>query len=177
MQEIWILRLSHRRDRDKRVTTHVALTARALHASGMVYTGDEDPILEEKIKDVNERWGGSFKIYYITNPIEWLHRMRSKGFHIIHLTMYGININSLIDTIRNLNKIVVIVGSEKVPRTYYELSDYNIAIGHQPHSEVAAVAIFLDRYFNGMELDIEFKGGKYRVIPSERGKIVEKVNG
>lgn len=174
MPEIWILRLTHRRERDKRLSTHVALTARALGANGMVYSGDPDPLLESKIRDVNIRWGGDFEIYYIEDPLEWIEVMRKRGFKIIHLTMYGLIINSIIDDIRKLLKLVVIVGSEKVDPIYFKISDYNIAIGNQPHSEVAALAIFLDRYFKGEELEREFKGGLYSIIPSKRGKVVRR---
>ncbi|HID73768.1 MAG TPA: tRNA (cytidine(56)-2'-O)-methyltransferase, partial [Thermoplasmata archaeon] len=44
-----------------------------------------------------------------------------------------------------------------------------------PHSEVAALAIFLDRYFEGKELRRDF-GGPKRVIPHHRGKSVIDVN-
>ena len=42
------------------------------------------------------------------------------------------------------SEILVVVGGAKVSGTIFELADYNIAIGHQPHSEVAALAVFLD---------------------------------
>ena len=70
--------------------------------------------------------------------------------------------------------MVLIVGSEKVDPIYFKISDYNIAIGNQPHSEVAAIAVFLDRYFEGKELDMEFAGGEYYIIPSEKDKVVRR---
>ena len=174
LKEIWILRLSHRRERDKRVTTHLALVGRAFSASGMVYTGDRDEVLESKISEVNKRWGGNFKILFTKNPIEWINLMKSRGFTVIHLTMYGLNINKMINTLKKFNKLILIVGSEKVDPIYYKISDYNIAIGNQPHSEISAVAIFLDRIYEGRELETEFKDAEIYIIPSEHGKLVRK---
>ncbi|MEM1833024.1 MAG: tRNA (cytidine(56)-2'-O)-methyltransferase, partial [Desulfurococcaceae archaeon] len=93
-----------------------------------------------------------------------------------HLTMYGINIDEVIDEISSLGKdILVIVGAEKVPGYIYRLADYNVAIGNQPHSEVAALAVFLDRFYGGKELYLNFQNAKVRIIPSTRGKRVVRV--
>lgn len=50
--------------------------------------------------------------------------------------------------------------------------DYNIAIGNQPHSEVAALAIFLDRIYKGRELYMEFGDAKIKILPQNVGKKV-----
>jgi tRNA (cytidine56-2'-O)-methyltransferase len=152
----------------------VALVGRAFKASGMLYTGDKDPILEDKIGDVNRRWGGDFKVCHIMDPIRWIKEKRKESFKVIHLTMYGLPLNKVINDIRKYHKIILIVGSEKVDPIFFKISDYNIAVGNQPHSEVAAIAVFLDRYFEGGELDMEFTGGEYYIIPSERDKIVRR---
>ncbi|MEM2080074.1 MAG: tRNA (cytidine(56)-2'-O)-methyltransferase, partial [Nitrososphaerota archaeon] len=60
----------------------------------------------------------------------------------------------------------------KVPRVYYELSDYNVAVGHQPHSEIAALAIFLDRLYSGKELKLIYSDAKLYIEPSPREKKV-----
>jgi tRNA (cytidine56-2'-O)-methyltransferase len=49
--------------------------------------------------------------------------------------------------------------------------DYNIAVGNQPHSEVAALAILLDRIFDGKQFSRDFRGRK-KIVPQERGKKV-----
>jgi len=67
-------------------------------------------------------------------------------------------------------KILVIVGSRKVPPEFFELADFNVAIGAQPHSEVAALAVFLDRLYRGRKLRRRFAGGKIRIRSSKRGK-------
>lgn len=173
-REIVVLRLSHRKNRDKRVTTHVALVARAFSAKKCIYTGDKDEELEKRIEKIVEKWGGSFKIEYSNDWKILIKDFKSQGYFIVHLTMYGTPIQDLIEKIKNKEKIVVIVGSEKVPRKIYDLADCNLAITNQPHSEIAALALFLDRIFNGEELYNEFNNGKIRIIPSEHGKRVIK---
>jgi tRNA (cytidine56-2'-O)-methyltransferase len=86
--------------------------------------------------------------------------------------MYGINVDDAIDDIHKENKVLVVIGAEKVPREVYHLADYNIAIGNQPHSEIAALSIFLDRIFKGEELKKNFRGAKLRIIPNSSGKYV-----
>jgi tRNA (cytidine56-2'-O)-methyltransferase len=108
------------------------------------------------------------------DPIRWIKEKRKESFKVIHLTMYGLPLNKVINDIRKYHKIILIVGSEKVDPIFFKISDYNIAVGNQPHSEVAAIAVFLDRYFEGGELDMEFTGGEYYIIPSERDKIVRR---
>ena len=167
------MRLTHRWERDKRVTTHIGLVARAFGATGMYYSGAYDSKLEEKISDVNKRWGGEFKIVYVSSPIDLIKKWRSEGGLIIHLTMYGIPLPKVINNIRN-NDLLIILGSEKVRKIYYTLSDYNVSITNQPHSEIAALAVFLDYLFEGSEFGFKFEGGKFKIIPSERTKKVKK---
>ncbi len=171
---ITILRLSHRRERDKRVTTHLALVARAFGADSMIYSGDKDSSLESSVMDVVSRWGGNFKINHTKNWKSEISRFKGKK---VHLTMYGINIDNVISRIREEynqgNDILVVVGGEKVPGEVYQMVDYNVAIGNQPHSEISALAIFLDRLFQGKELEKEFENWKIRIIPQNKGKRVE----
>ena len=55
------MRIGHRPERDKRVTTHVALSSRALGAKG-IFVDTEDPVLEENIRSVVDRFGGDYTI-------------------------------------------------------------------------------------------------------------------
>ena len=67
----------------------------------------------------------------------------------------------------------IIVGAEKVPGDVYKLTDYNIAVTNQPHSEIAALAIFMNEYLgSSTALGKRFNKGKIRVIPQKRGKKV-----
>lgn len=173
--EISILRLSHRIIRDKRVTTHLALVGRAFCASKMYYSGDRDLNLEQKIMDINNKFGGSFEVIFVDKPVSFVRDWRNRGGAVVHLTMYGIPLTEVLDEIRRHEKILVVVGSEKVPRIYYEISDYNVSITNQPHSEIAAVAVFLDRVLDGREFYVDFSGAKFKVIPSIRDKKLIRV--
>lgn len=165
------MRLGHRPERDKRLTTHVALTARALGASGMLLASNDNKIIES-IEKVTKRWGGNF---WVKSELNWrgaIKEWKRNGGKVVHLTMYGINLPQAIKKLKDGEKIMVVVGAEKVPKEVFDLADYNIAIGNQPHSEVAALAIFLDRIQKGKELLKQFKGGELEIVPQERGKKV-----
>ena len=62
--------------------------------------------------------------------------------------------------IRKKGKVLVITGSQKVEVGVYRASDYNVSIGKQPHSEIAALAVFLDRLQSGKELEKKFTGAR-----------------
>lgn len=170
-RRVWVLCLGHRVERDKRVTTHVFLTARALSASGVIYCGQRDGDLERRIRGVVARWGGPFEVNYVRNWKKVIEAWKEKGV-VCHLTMYGINIDDCLDKIPKDKNVLVIVGSQKVLKPVFELADFNIAIGNQPHSEVAALAVFLDRLFKGEGLKREFEDAKIKVVPQEGGKRV-----
>lgn len=170
-QKVHVLRLGHRVERDKRVTTHIFLTARALSASEVIYSGQRDPDLEKRIQAVVERWGGPFKVSYEKNWKRVIENWKKRGI-ACHLTMYGININDCLDKIPKDKDVLVIVGSQKVPKDVFQMANFNIAIGNQPHSETAALALFLDRLFRGKGLKRKYKRAKIKVVPQERGKKV-----
>jgi len=125
---------------------------------------------------VKENWGGKYFILeFVKNPMKFVEKWKKEGGIVVHLTMYGIPIDNVIDKIAQVNsKILVIVGSEKVEGWFYYNSDFNVAVGNQPHSEVAALAIFLDRIYKGGELNIQFSDAKLSIIPQEKGKKVIK---
>ena len=166
MAEVWVLRLGHRPARDKRVTTHVALAARALGARGIVVS-TKDPELEKVVRSVVERFGGDFEI---RTGVKWREFVRQFDGDVVHLTMYGLHIDDALERISS-EKVLVVVGAEKVPPEIYQMATYNVAVGNQPHSEVAALAVFLDRFLKGEGLRKEFKG-RLRILPCERGKKV-----
>ncbi len=171
---IGVLRLGHRVERDKRITTHVFLTARAFGADFGVFTGDRDNNIIESLAETVRRWGGSFKVEYSESHVKTINEFKSKGFKIVHLTMYGLPVKAKIRELKSFKDILLIVGGAKVPREVYTLSDYNISVGSQPHSEVAALSIFLHEYYEGRELEISFPNARLVVEPQERGKKVLK---
>jgi len=170
-QRVYVLRLGHRRERDKRVTMHVFLTARALSASGAIYSGDKDENLERRIQSFVDSWGGPFEVKYEENWKKVIEEWKKKGA-VCHLTMYGININDCLHRVPRDKDLLVIVGSQKVSGEIFQLADFNIAIGNQPHSEVAALALFLDKLFKGKGIKEDFKDAKMKVVPQEKGKKV-----
>ncbi|MBA3749307.1 MAG: tRNA (cytidine(56)-2'-O)-methyltransferase [Nitrosopumilus sp.] len=173
-REVAVLRIGHRLVRDDRTTTHAILVSRAF-GSTTIYMTDVDEEIKNTINRVNSSWGGSneFKLEIIKNWKNLIKEWKEKEGKIIHLTMYGRQINESINEIKSQEqKILVIIGAEKVPKEIYYLADYNISIGNQPHSEIAALAIFLDRLFEGKQFDIGFSDGKMKIIPSEKGKNV-----
>lgn len=168
-----VLRLNHRAGRDKRITTHCALTARALGADRMVYSGDRDRKMEKNIQNVTRKWGGSFEIEYRESWKRFLKKFSGKK---IYLAMFGLPIQDTVQEIRNYDEdLCVIVGGEKVPSEIYEWIDLQVAVTNQPHSEVAALTIFLHELQGGEELKKKFKGTKLKIIPKKKGKEVEEV--
>jgi tRNA (cytidine56-2'-O)-methyltransferase len=172
---VHVLRLGHRPDRDKRVTTHLILAARAFGASGAIYTGVRDTSLEETVRDVVLNWGGHFNIQFADSWRRVFLNWKRRG-EVVHLTMYGLPIKRVIFRIRDdpSDKLLV-VGGAKVPGEVFGLVDWNVAVTSQPHSEVSALAVFLHEFYEGREPQIVFEGSRLRVVPQERGKMVEKL--
>ena len=175
VQKIVVLRWGHRPQRDARLTTHVALAARALGASGFLLSDIVDEKIRETLEKVTRNWGGKFFFEMGTPWKSAVRDWKAKGGIVVHLTVYGENIqtSNVLDRIKNLKKdVLVMVGSQKVPKDFFsnDVSDFNVSIGSQPHSECAALAVFLDRFFEGKELVKEFKKAKIKVVPQERGK-------
>jgi tRNA (cytidine56-2'-O)-methyltransferase len=168
---IQVLRIGQRVVRDDRVTTHVALVARAFGAS-KIYMNEVDPDIENTIKKMNKTWGGNFEIEFFSNWKNILN-IKKHDYKIVHLTMYGESINKIYSKIQKEEKILIVVGAEKVPREIYERSDYNVSIGTQPHSEISALAILLDRIQKGQQFDKKFSDSKRVIIPSKNGKNVQ----
>lgn len=175
--KVVVLRWGHRPQRDVRLTSHVALASRALGAGGFVLSDAVDEKIKQTVEKVSATWGGDFSFEMGT---KWQHTVRDwrgRGGVVVHLTVYGENIQTsdVMQRIRDVGKdVLVLVGSQKVPREFYsaEVSDFNVAVGNQPHSECAALAIFLDRFFSGKSLGKPFEHAKMKVIPQEHGKKV-----
>ncbi len=165
---IVVLRIGHRIERDKRISTHVGLVARAFGAEKIVYSGDRDGKLLAGLRDVSKNWGGGFEAEY--KP--WKKVVGGWKGKIVHLTMYGEKLRKKIKQVRGWKEdLLVVVGGEKVPPEIYGVADANIAVTNQPHSEVAALAVFLDWYADGKELEKKFNG-KLRIEPKSKGKSV-----
>ena len=213
-REIVVLRYGHRPGRDDRMTTHVALTARALGADRAILPANAGQSAET-VRDITDRFGGPFAV-----ELRGDQRACVRDFDgvVVHLTMYGERIQDVEAEIRETvgfddvetdgdgdadeggvdsdetddntgtddhtgdtddrhepfppRDLLVVVGGEKVPWALYERADFNVGVTNQPHSEVAGLAVFLDRLFEGAELDREWTDADRRVVPEATGKTV-----
>ena len=168
---IEVLRIGQRLVRDDRVTTHVALFSRAFGASKIIMQ-EVNPDIKNTISEVNRVWGGNFEVEITENWKKILKLKKNESFKIVHLTMYGESINSVLDEVRKEKKILVVVGAEKVPREVYDVADYNVAIGNQPHSEISALAVLLDRVLEGRQFLKKHVNAQREIVPTKKGKKV-----
>jgi tRNA (cytidine56-2'-O)-methyltransferase len=170
---IIVLRLGHRAGRDDRISTHVGLTARQWEADEIVYSGQHDSNMLESVRDVVERWGGDFEVKYRE---DWKNLFRSfEGFTVV-LSMFGEELNKGLGVVENKleQDLLVIVGGEKVPSWLYQDADLNLSVGNQPHSEVAALAVFLHE-INERAIYQGFDDADIEVVPSPHGKEVKNL--
>ena len=169
---IEVVRIGQRLVRDDRVTTHVALVSRGFGAE-RIYMTETNPEIKDTIEKINNTWGGNFEVEFIEKWKVIVREKKDEGFKIVHLSMYGENINNSQEKIREEKNLLIIVGAEKVPREIYELADYNVGVGNQPHSEISALAILLDRIQKGKQFEKEFLNAKRKIIPTKNGKNVQ----
>lgn len=170
-QPVTVLRLAHRPGRDERTTTHVGLTARALGADRVVFP-DAATAAAETVREVTDRFGGPFTVEVTDAPTA---RVREFAGAVVHLTMYGLPVQELQSELHAVHTdapLLVVVGAGKVPFEVYDRADHNVAVTNQPHSEIAGLAVLLDRLFDGRELDREWTDASRRVVPTETGKQV-----
>jgi tRNA (cytidine56-2'-O)-methyltransferase len=162
---IAVLRIGHRIDRDKRITTHVALVARAFGADAIFIT-TKDAKIKKTIQSVCKRFGGVFQI---ETGLDVKKIIKSWKGTIVHLTMYGAELEKAVARIDTNRDLLIIVGAEKVPPYFYQIADLNVSVGNQPHSEVAALALFLDRYTKAAWQRKDFNGN-IQIIPCVKAK-------
>ena len=170
--EVVVLRYGHRAVRDARITSHCCLVARAFGAKKIIVEGFEDSELADTVESINKSWGGGIELEFAEHWKPVLQKYRKLGFKAVHTTMYGVPLEDNIAKIRTWEKVLLIIGSQKVEREVYEMADMNISVTQQPHSEVAALAIFLHEYYGGAELKKKFTGAKLSITPQQRGKKV-----
>ncbi len=165
--DVAVLRVGHRPGRDPRLTTHLALAARALGASRL-FLHPPDPDLAERIGAVSRRWGGTFDVIGVP---AWKPVVEQFRGGVVHLTMYGEPLARAVPRLRKAARLLVVVGGAKVPPALFGVSDHNVAVGSQPHSEVAALAVLLDRLLGDLPPS-RFRGAEQRIVPQRRGKRV-----
>ena len=169
--KIEVLRIGQRLVRDDRVTTHVVLVSRAFGVSKILMQ-EVNPKIKNTIYEINRAWGGTFEVEIIDNWKKTLKAKKKDSFKIVDLTMYGESIDSVQDKIRQEEQILIVVGAEKVPREVYDLAEYNVAVGNQPHSEISALAVLLDRVLQGKQFLKKHANAKQEIVPVKKGKKV-----
>ncbi|MGM0446917.1 MAG: tRNA (cytidine(56)-2'-O)-methyltransferase [Methanobacteriota archaeon] len=182
-REVVVLRYGHRPGRDDRMTTHVGLTARALGADRVIFP-DNAGQSAETVRGVTDRFGGPFAVELRDDQKAIVTNFEGV---VVHLTMYGERVQDVEAEVREAvgldepevigeasppRDLLVVVGGEKVPWALYERADFNVGVTNQPHSEVAGLGVFLDRLFDGAELDREWENADRRVVPEATGKTV-----
>jgi len=131
-----------------------------------MYLHPRDDDLAERIAAVSHRWGGDFAVVPVD---DWKSLVRSFPGTVVHLTMYGIPLERSLPRLARLRHILLVVGGAKVPPDLYRKAKYNVAVGHKPHSEVAAVAVTLERLL-GLPRPVRAGEAPQRIVPSSRGK-------
>ena len=166
-----VLRLGYRKGRDPRITTHLALVARALGADGFLLAGDEDKEMFDNLNSVSDRFGGNLDTQHVSG-LGHLKKHLENGGVAVHLTMYGEPFRKAIPKIRRDKPVLIVVGGAKVPGDVYKLCQHNVAVGNQPHSEVAALALFMDAWFGESGSERTFEDARLVIEGVNRGKLV-----
>jgi tRNA (cytidine56-2'-O)-methyltransferase len=133
-----------------------------------MYLHPPDPELAHRISSVVDGWGGRFEV---VGAPAWKPVVRAAPGPVVHLTMYGRPVEDVLPRLAGADELLVVVGGAKVPSELYQLADVNVAVGHQPHSEVAALAVLLARLL-GVPGPGRWEGGRLAVVPRARGKRV-----
>ena len=168
---IEVLRIGERLVRDDRVTTHAALVARAFGAR-RIFMDEAGEGMRRAVEEVGRAWGGDFDVELVESWRPVLRRKRGSSA-IVHLTMYGLPVGDAAAEIAACGRdLLVVIGAGKVPREVYDAADYNVAVGSQPHSEIAALAVLLDRIQGGSQFGRPFAGARRIIVPTGRGKKV-----
>ena len=125
-----------------------------------------DRELADRVQGIAAAWGGGFRLEGVR---DWRAALRAAPGPVVHLTMYGLPLDRVLPRLRRARDLLVVVGGAKVPPDLYRLATYNVAVGAQPHSEVAALAVLLDR-LGGIPPPATFAGARHRIVPTAHGK-------
>ena len=170
-ERLEVLRLGYRKGRDPRITTHLALVARAMGADGFLLAGDEDKEMFENLNSVSYRFGGDLETKHVSG-MRHLKNHVANGGVAVHLTMYGEPFRKAIPKIRRDRPVLIVVGGAKVPGDVYKICQHNVAVGNQPHSEVAALALFMDAWFGESASERNFDNARLIIEGTNDGKLV-----
>ena len=143
-----------------------------------VLSGEKDDGILKSIQSICERWGGEFRTRYEKNWNSFLEKHKKGGWEIVHLTMYGLQFQKELPKLQSsLKNKIVIVGSEKVPPEVYQMADYNLSVTTQPHSEAAALGVFLHDFFHAPDTVTRFGQDNEGQIMVGTGDCVNEADG
>lgn len=154
--------------------SELCLVARAFGAAGVTFSSRKDQRLIKYMQQTNNKWGGSFAVDFESNYMKMLGQESS--YKKVYLTRYGVPLQDIIGTLRTYKNLLLIVTEKETFDPAYARSDFNVSITDQPHSSTSAIAVFLHEFYSGRELAMHFENARYKVVPSEQGAHVEKVN-
>jgi tRNA (cytidine56-2'-O)-methyltransferase len=154
--------------------SELCLVARAFGASGVVLSSRKDPKLVKFMRLNNSKWGGSFTVESESNYMKALDQEGS--YKKVYLTRYGVPLQEVISTLRTYRNLLLIVTDKEAFGPASSRADFSVSITGQPHTSASAIAVFLHEFYSGRELAMHFENAQYKVVPSERGVHVEKVN-
>ena len=174
-EKLDVLRLGYRIGRDPRITTHLALVARAMGADGFFLAGDTDNEMFENLNSVSDRFGGSLETNHVSGMSYVKNHVKNGGV-AVHLTMYGEPFRKAIPKIRRDRPVLIVVGGAKVPGDIYKICQHNVAVGNQPHSEVAALALFMEAWFGDSASERKFDDARLIIEGTNNGKLVHDMS-
>lgn len=93
------------------------------------------------------------------------------------MTMYGEPFRGVVGKVKEApGPLLVVVGAGKVPGEVYDRVDWNVAVGNQPHSEAAALGVWLFEVAGEDVLFEDREGAKVRIEPTARGKRITRLD-
>ena len=140
----------------------------------MSFSSRKDPKLIRFVQLNNSKWGGGFTVEFESNYRKALDPESS--YKKVYLTRYGVPLQEVIGTLRTYRNLLLIVTDKEAFSPVYTRSDFSVSISNQPHSSTSAIAVFLHEFYSGRELAMHFENARYRVVPSEQGVHVEKLD-
>ena len=135
------------------------------------FYGDDDQEMFDNLNSVSERFGGELDTEHVSG-LGHLKKHVDNGGVAVHLTMYGEPFRQAIPKIRRDRPLIIVVGGAKVPGDVYKICQHNVAVGNQPHSEVAALALFMDAWFGESGSERSFKDARLVIEGVNGGKLV-----
>ncbi len=127
------------------------------------------------VRSLGNAWGGSFSVVQKVSPLRIISEWKKDGGRVINLSMYGEDMRAPMSELYHVyytlaQPLLVVVGSSKVDGKVYQASDFNLAVTHYPHSEVAALAIFLEKLLGNRAWGRPTPGSRIKILSALKTK-------